>query len=189
MNDKMSLRLRRGVAALLLPLTATLGAFAQATAPSSTTALLREGVRAAVDVTAMDLDVVATKDGKSVNDLTKDELRVKVDGKEFPLDYFARLEAGTVYGPDLGTASPDLILETTKAGDAQYLPRQFLVFFDDEHLLPFDRKAVIEGLRDFVTRLSPSDRMAIISYNISSKVLMPFTSSKEELATGLVALD
>jgi len=148
------------------------------------------GVRAAVDVTVMDLDVVATgKDGRNVPDLTRAEISVAVDGKPLPLDYFTRVEAGQLHGPDLATASPDFILETTAAGPDRYVPRQFLVFFDDEHLLPFDRKHVIEGLRDFVTRLSPSDSMAILSYNVSSHVVTPFTSSKEILLDGLSRLE
>ena len=148
------------------------------------------GVRAAVDVTVMDLDVVATgKDGRNVPDLTRAEISVTVDGKPLPLDYFARIEAGQLHGPDLATASPDFILETTAAGADRYVPRQFLVFFDDEHLLPFDRKRVLEGLRDFVTRLSPSDSMAILSYNSSSHVVTPFTSSKETLLDGLSRLE
>lgn len=148
------------------------------------------GVRAAVDVTVMDLDVVATgKDGRNVPDLTRAEISVTVDGKPLPLDYFARIEAGQLHGPDLATASPDFILETTAAGADRYVPRQFLVFFDDEHLLPFDRKRVLEGFRDFVTRLSPSDSMAILSYNSSSRVITPFTSSKETLLDGLSRLE
>ena len=148
------------------------------------------GVRAAVDVTVMDLDVVATgKDGRNVPDLTRAEISVTVDGKPLPLDYFARIEAGQLHGPDLATASPDFVLETTAAGPDRYVPRQFLVFFDDEHLLPFDRKRVLEGLRDFVTRLSPSDSMAILSYNSSSHVITPFTSSKETLLDGLSRLE
>ena len=97
----------------------------------------------------MDLDVVATKDGKLVTDLTRAEITVTVDGKPVPLDYFTRVEAGQLHGPDLATASPDLILESDRAatGD-RYVARQFLVFFDDEHLLPFDPRAV-EGAARF----------------------------------------
>ena len=152
--------------------------------------VLPAGVRAAVEVTAMDLDVVATKDGRPVNDLTKEEFVVRVDGKTVPVDYFARIEAGTVHGPDLATASLDLVLETLRndAGET-WVPRQFLVYFDDERLLPQERAPVIEGLRDFVTRLAPSDRASIVSYAGSTKVLVPFTSSKEELLDGLSRLE
>lgn len=151
---------------------------------------VRTGLRAAVDVTAMDLDVVATaKDGRPVTDLTRGEISVAVDGKPVALDYFVRVEAGQLHGPDLATASPDLVLQTAAAGPERFLPRQFLVFFDDEHLMPFERKRVLEGLRDFVTRLSPSDAMAILAYNISTHVFVPFTNSKEDLLGGLSRLE
>lgn len=147
------------------------------------------GVRAAVEVTAMDLDVVATKDGRPVNDLAREEFVVRIDGKPVPIDFFARIEAGAVHGPDLATASPDLVLDALKADDGEtYVPRQFLVYFDDDRLLPQERLPVIEGLRDFVTRLSPSDRASIVSYTGSTRVLVPFTNSKEELLDGLSRL-
>ena len=175
----------RYVVALLLPILVSAASVRAADAPPGL-----PGVRVAVDVTAMDLDVVATtRDGRPVSDLTRAEISVTVDGKPLPLDYFVKVDAGQLHGPDLTTASPDLILETTAAGADRYVSRQFLVFFDDEHLLPFDRKRVIEGLRDFVTRLSPSDNMAIVSYNISTHVLVPFTSSKETLLDGLSRLE
>ena len=178
-------RSRHAFAVILLPALAfALPAFA-ADVPAGI-----PGVRAAVDVTVMDLDVVATgKDGRNVPDLTRAEIAVNVDGKPLPLDYFVRVEAGQLHGPDLATASPDFILETAAAGADRYVPRQFLVFFDDEHLLPSDRRRVLEGLRDFVTRLSPSDSMAILSYNISTHVITPFTSSKESLLDGFSRLE
>ena len=117
--------------------------FLAAAPPSPPT--LAAGVRAAVEVTAMDLDVVATKDGRPVNDLTKSELVVRVDGKPVSIDFFARIEAGTVHGPDLSTASPDLVLDTLKADSGEtYVPRQFLVYFDDDRLLPPERVAILE---------------------------------------------
>src|SRR5512140_3487159 len=165
-------RFLRPVFALLL-----LPAFAFV-APAADAPLRAPGVRAAVDVTVMDLDVVATgKDGRNVPDLTRSEIAVTVDGKLLPLDYFARIESGQLHGPDLATASPDFILEPTAAGPDRYVPLQFLVFFDDARL------------RDFVTRLSPSDSMAILSYSRSSHVIAPFTSSKETLLDGFSRLE
>lgn len=179
---------RTRVVALVLPFALAFPALA-ATPPAGP-APLATGVRAAVEVTAMDLDVVATKDGRPVDDLRKEEFVVRVDGKPVAVDFFARVEAGTVHGPDLATASPDLVLEALKADTGEtYVPRQFLVYFDDERLLPQERKPVIEGLRDFVTRLSPSDRASIVSYNGSTRVLAPFTSSKEELLDALLRLE
>lgn len=178
-----AVRLRRaGAAALVLAL-----AFP---ARGQQSPALREGVRAAVDVTAMDLDVVATRKGDDpVNDLRREEVTVVVDGKRYAPDYFVRVDTGQLHGPDLANASPDFILETTRAGESRWVPRHFLVFFDDEHLMPFERKRVIEGVRDFVTRLSPADSMALLAYNISTKVFVPFTSSKEDLLLGLSKLE
>ena len=179
---------RTRVPALLLSL--VLGSPGSAAEAPPAPGPLASGVRAAVEVTAMDLDVVATKDGKPVNDLAREEFVVKVDGKPVPIDYFVRVDAGTVHGPDLATASPDLVLETLKAdGGETYVPRQFLVYFDDQRLLPWERPAVIEGLRDFVTRLSPSDRASIASYDGATRVLVPYTSSKESLLDGLLRLE
>ena len=174
-------------AAALAAVLSAAGAPAQTATESP---LLREGIRRAVEVKAMDLDVVATKGGQPVNDLRKEDFVVKVDGKVVPLDYFTRVDAGTLHGPDLANASPDLVLETLQndRGD-RYLARQFLVFFDDEHLLPFERNKVIENLRDFVQRLSPSDRMSIVSYGATSRIVLPFTSSKEDLLDTLSKLE
>ena len=158
--------------------------------PPRPPASLPAGVRAAVEVTAMDLDVVATLDGKPVNDLKKEEFVVRVDGKTVPVDFFARIDAGTVHGPDLATASPDLVLDTLKADTGEtFVPRQFLVYFDDERLLPYERKPVLEALRDFFTRLSPSDRASLVSYNGATRVVVPFTSSKEDLLGGLSRIE
>lgn len=161
-----------------------------AATPPETDPVLAQGVRAAVQVTAMDLDVVATKDGRPVEDLARDEFRVTVDGKDLPLDYFTRVAAGTLHGPDLSTASPDLVLETLQndAGE-RYVARQFLVFFDDAHLVARDRPRIIEALRDLVTRLTPSDRMALVAFDTSPTVLVPFTAEKEALLSGLARLD
>ena len=174
--------LRCGAAVLALVLVAPLGAQVPPAPP-------REGVRAAVDVTAMDLDVVATKGAEPVTDLRREEVMVVVDGKRYAPDYFVRVDAGQLHGPDLATASPDFILDTTRAGESRYVPRQFLVFFDDEHLMPFERRRVLDGLRDLVTRLAPSDSMAILAYNISTRVFVPFTNSKEDLLLGFSKLE
>ncbi len=174
-----------------VPLAAALALAAAPPAPAQAPPPAAGGVRAAVEVTALDLDVVATKDGKFVSDLTKDDFVVKVDGKLVPLDYFTRVSEGTLFGPDLSKASPDLILDSVR-NDAggRFLARQFLVYFDDEHLMPFDRPRVIEGLRDFFLKLSPSDQVSIVRYDRgNARALVPFTNSKEELLGGLSKLE
>ena len=149
------------------------------------------GVRAAVEVTALDLDVVVTKDGTFVKDLTKEDFAVKVDGKTVALDYFTPVEEGTLFAPDLSKASPDLILDSLRNDTGQrYLTRQVLVYFDDEHLLPFDRPRAIDGLKELMYKLSPVDQVAILRYNRGyTRTIVPFTGSKEELLDGLARLE
>jgi VWFA-related protein len=175
----------KGSSLIFLPL---LAAFAAAGA--DVPAAGWPGVRAAVEVTVLDLDVVATKDGKLVTDLRKEEFAVKVSGKVLPLDYFTRVEEGALFGPDLSNASPDLVLESVK-GDAgqRYIARQILLYVDDEHMMPFDRPRALEGLRDLVYKLSPSDQVALFRYNRgATRPLVPFTSSKEALLDGIAKL-
>ena len=87
----------RYIVALLLPILVSAAPVRAADAPPGL-----PGVRAAVDVTAMDLDVVATtRDGRPVSDLTRAEISVTVNGQPFPLDYFVKVEAGQLHGPDL----------------------------------------------------------------------------------------
>jgi VWFA-related protein len=160
-------------------------------APADEPARAAGGIRAAVEVNALDLDVIATKDGKFVADLTRDEFSVKINGKAVPLDYFTRVDEGTLFGPDLSKASPGLILESVEGNTGRrYLARQFLFYVDDEHLMPFDRPRALEGLKELVYKLSPSDRMALFRYNRGyTRVLVPFTGSKEELLDGLADLE
>ena len=161
------------------------------TALSDEPARAAGGVRAAVEVTALDLDVVVTKDGQFVKDLTKEDFAVKVDGKPVPLDYFTPVEEGTLFAPDLSKASPDLILDSVRndAGN-RYLARQVLVYFDDDHLMPFDRPRAIDGLKELFVKLSPVDQVAILRYNHgATRAIVPFTGSKEELFDGLAKLE
>ena len=72
----------------------------------------------------------------------------------------------------------------------RYLARQILLYVDDAHLMPFDRPRAFEGLRDLVYKLSPSDQVALFRYNQgATRVLVPFTSSKEALLDGISKLE
>jgi VWFA-related protein len=72
---------------------------------------------------------------------------------------------------------------------AGVVPRQFLFYFDDARLLPWQRKPVIDGLRGFVGRLGPSDEASVVSYNGATNVLSPFTSSREALLDAFARLE
>ena len=109
-----------------------------------------------VEVRVMDLDVVVTDSkGQPISDLARQDFAVRVDGKSVPIDYFARVEDGTIHAPDLSTASPDRVLDVYRKGGEAYVPRHFLIYVDSGDLSPLTRNRALDQLRDFVTRLGP----------------------------------
>lgn len=143
-------------------------------------------IRASVDVTVLDLDFVATKDGRPVHDLRRDELVVKVGGRVLPVDLFARVEASRIAPP---SAEAGEALPPGRASEAgTVVPRQLLVYFDDARLQPWQRRPVIDGLEGLFARLGPADEASIVSYNGGTLVLAPFTNDCARLADGLARL-
>lgn len=146
--------------------------------------------REAVEVRVMDLDVVVSDSrGQPVPDLRQAEFIVKVDGKPVPIDYFARVEAGTIHAPDLASAPPERVLAEYRKGEDAYVPRHFLIYVDVGHLSPQSRARSLEALRDFVTRLGPSDTGRVVLFDRRAKDLTPWTASKETLLAALSRME
>lgn len=158
---------------------------AQTAAPAPPSSSL-PSFRETVEVRVMDLDVSVTDSrGQPVPDLKKEDFAVKVDGKPVPIDYFTRVEEGTIHAPDLATASPDLVLTEYRKGPDAYLPRHFLIYFDLGHLSPAGRRRGLEALRDLVTRMGPGDSARIVSFDRRPKTLNEWTTSKETMLASL----
>jgi len=161
-------------------------ALTMAQAPGAPPAQEPPTFRETVEVRVMDLDVSVTDSkGNPVNDLTKDEFRIAIDGKPVPIDYFTRVAQGTIHAPDLATASPDLVLNEYRKGPDAYIPRQFLMYVDIGNLSPANRKRGVEALRDLVTRMGPSDLARMVLFDRRGKEQTQWTSSKEELFLAL----
>ena len=143
-----------------------------------------------VEVRVMDLDVVVTdKEGRPVPDLKREDFTVLLAGKPVAVDYFARVDEGTIHAPDLATASPDQVLAAYRQGDQAYVPRHFLMYVDVGHLAPDGRKRGLETLRDLVTRMGPNDRGRIVLFDRRSHELAEWTSSKETLFAALAKIE
>ncbi|HYR47062.1 MAG TPA: VWA domain-containing protein, partial [Thermoanaerobaculia bacterium] len=148
------------------------------------------GFRETVEVRVMDLDVVVTDSkGRNVADLSRGDFLVKVDGQPVAIDYFARVDEGTIHAPDLAEASPDRVLEEYRKGTETYLPRHFLIYFDVGHVSPGLRRRALEALRDFVTRLGPSDSARVVLFDRRAKELTPWTPSKETIFEALSKIE
>jgi VWFA-related protein len=167
---------------VLLLLVAVAGASAMAQEPPTFTEQ--------VEVRVMDLDVAVTdRAGRPIKDLTRENFTVRIDGKTVPIDYFARIDEGTIHAPDLATASPDQVLEAYRRGSDVYVPRHFLMYVDVGHLAPDGRKRALEALRDLVTRMGPDDRGRVILFDRRSKELTEWTSNKEQLFSALSRIE
>src|SRR6266536_1152035 len=146
--------------------------------------------REAVEVRVMDLDVVVTDSrGRPVSDLVQGDFTVRVDGKPVPIDYFARIDEGTIHAPDLASAPPERVLAEYRKGGEAYVPRHFLIYVDVGHLSPGHRGRALEALRDFVTRLGPSDTGRVVLFDRRAKDLTPWTASKETLLSALSRME
>lgn len=165
---------------------ALLSAQARQEAPRQEAPTFRENV----EVRVMDLDVVVTDSkGRNVPDLSRGDFLVRVDSQAVPIDYFARVDEGTIHAPDLAEASPDRVIQEYRKGTEAYLPRHFLIYFDVGHVSPGLRRRSLEALRDFVTRLGPSDSARIVLFDRRAKELTPWTASKEVLFEGLSKIE
>ncbi|HEV8232930.1 MAG TPA: VWA domain-containing protein [Thermoanaerobaculia bacterium] len=143
-----------------------------------------------VEVRVMDLDVAVTdKAGRPVPGLTRDDFTVRIGGRVVPIDYFARVDEGTIHAPDLATASPDQVLAAYRRGTEAYVPRHFLMYVDLGHLAPDARKRGLEGLRDLVTRMGPNDMARVLMFDRRSKELTEWTNSKEQLFAALTKIE
>ena len=175
---------------------ATLGILAAAAATSQDAATSPEKTAPfptfseRVEVRVLDLDVEVTDSkGQSVPDLKREDFTVKIGGKAFPVDYFSRVEQGTIHAPDLATASPDQVLAAYKKGEESFLPRNFLIYVDLGFLPPGLRNRSLEALRDLVTRLGPEDAARVVVFDRSVKVLADWTSSKESILAALSQIE
>jgi len=125
--------------------------------------------------------VVTDSQGHSINDLTRVDFSVKVSGHLVPIDYFSRVDEGTIHAPDLASASPDKVLDLYKSGGEAFVPRHFLIYVDAGDLSPLTRNHALEQLRDFITRLGPTDTARVVLFDRRPKELTDWTSSKEDL--------
>ncbi|MFY9551512.1 MAG: VWA domain-containing protein [Thermoanaerobaculia bacterium] len=143
-----------------------------------------------VEVRVLDLDVdVTDSKGQPVTDLKREDFTVKIAGKPVPIDYFTRVDGGTIHAPDLSTASPDQVLAAYKRGNEAFVPRNFLIYIDLGFISPGVRNRSLNALSDFVTKLGPDDAARIVAFDQSPRVLADWTTSKEALMSALSSVE
>ena len=143
-----------------------------------------------VEVSVMSLDVVVTDlQGRTVKDLRREDFTVRLDGRAVSIDYFAFVEEATVHAPELAALSPQKTFEELEREEAAYVPRHFLIYLDVGSIPREARRLTAEALRDFVTRLGPSDSSRVILFDRVGKELTGWTASKEMLLGAVVKFE
>ena len=128
-----------------------------------------------IDVRVVNVEVVATSEGQLVRGLSSSDFRLRVDGREVPIEFFTEVEEGTA------AASP-----TSPLPEAEAVGRSYLVFVDESFSVAKARDVVLENLERDLSLMGPKDRMAVLAFDGSKmQVLCPWTSERPTLAAAL----
>lgn len=113
-----------------------------------------------LDVRVVNLEVVVTdKDGNRVPGLKPGDFRLRVDGKDVPVEYFTEVREGR------STASASEGGTVQSAAPEGAVGTYYLVFIDDYFSIADQRNAVLKAFKADLARLAPEDRMAIVAYD------------------------
>jgi len=118
-----------------------------------------------IEVRVVNIEVVVTdRDGVRVPDLRPEDFRLKVDGREVPIEYFTEVRGGDAIEVETaeGLAAPEGI-PALAPGSA--VGTSYLLFIDDFFAIERDRDRVLRGLLEDLPQLGEADRMAVVAYD------------------------
>jgi VWFA-related protein len=136
-----------------------------------------------IDVRVVNVEAVVTDGrGRPVHGLAAADLRLLVDGREVPIEYFTEVTEGkgATAGPQAGTAPATAVAAGEEVG------RSYLVFIDDEFSVGNVRDGALASLERDLPLLQPADRMAVLAFDGSRiDVLSGWTGDRAALADAL----
>ena len=144
-----------------------------------------------IEVRVVNLEaVVVDKDDRRVGGLASGHFRLRVDGKEVPIEFFTEIAEGhSVEKPAAGAdgARPSATAAPAGVEPGQAVGTNILLFVDDYLTFrPADRNLVLDKIGEQLAKLSPDDRMAIVSFNGRDlDVLADWTASGDVLAQAI----
>jgi VWFA-related protein len=139
-----------------------------ATAPPAEVSVIGESI----DVRVVNVEAVVTdRAGNRVHGLAPRDLRLLVDGREVPIEFFNEVADG----------------RTGSQGEGDVAPRNYLVYLDDSFSVGTRRNAVLDKLEADLALLRTGDRMAILAFDGHRvDVLSGWTANLEQLRAALL---
>lgn len=115
-----------------------------------------------IDVRVLNLEVVVVdRQRKRVSGLGPEDFRLRLDGKEVPIDFFNEVLEGVVVeaDPETDPAAVPGMVPGRPAGTS------YLVFVDEYFTRAQERNRVLQGISEQLSGLGREDRMALVAFN------------------------
>ncbi|HEV7669436.1 MAG TPA: VWA domain-containing protein [Thermoanaerobaculia bacterium] len=145
----------------------------------------------AVDVRVVNLEAVVTgAKGERMPGLKAADFRLRVDGVEMPISFFAEIDEKTRRLP--GAVSDETSPEGSSAPVAEttWQSRNILVFLDETTMVKSRRDFVVRSLVQQLGRLGPGDRMAVVAFDGTRlAVLSDWTDDRARLSATFAAIE
>jgi VWFA-related protein len=138
-----------------------------------------------IDVRVVNVEVVVTdKQGNRVTGLGPGDFRLRVDGKEVPVQYFTEVRGGqAVAAEEAGSGQSAAVQGLPALAPGSPVGTSYLVFIDDYFSIPTRRDEVLRSLMDSLGRLGPEDRMAVVAFDGSKVDMLSNWSDSERALT------
>jgi VWFA-related protein len=126
-----------------------------------TAAPLFAQVRERVDVQVLEIEAtVVDRQGKIVEDLTRDDFEVVIGKRATPVTNFFAVSGGKILGGD------DAPAKVAKLPAQTSFPTSLVIFIDELHLSPHSRNRTIDALKRYVaTNVGPNTTAALFRFN------------------------
>jgi len=120
-----------------------------------------------IDVRVVNVEVVVTdREGNRVTGLGPGDFRLRVDGKDVPVEYFTEVRGGqAIAASEAGSGQSAAVQGLPALAPGSAVGTSYLVFIDDYFAVGARRNEVLRELMDDLGRLGPEDRMAVVAFD------------------------
>lgn len=120
-----------------------------------------------IDVRVVNVEVVVTdRQGNRVTGLGPGDFRLRVDGKDMPIEYFTEVRGGqAIAAGEAGSGQTAAVQGLPALSPGSPVGTSYVIFIDDYFSVAARRNEVLRQLMDDLGRLGPEDRMAVVAFD------------------------